>query len=435
MKRISSAVLTVGLLVWLTFSQSSLAGSESNRFDSAEHSMPFQQCHCSDILRDGVFEKYGALNTSNYKQKLLTSILSYREEQASGADSGEVNAVVPIDGVPVPVGGKEASNHLKTLKEKYETSRDLELEQTDIDWVETRITSGDIVKAWSKCMSECNGQRGLRAEIESIDKTRFVLKTRWDASLGVNNVKVKDFVVSGARCEPNILTVGKEISSEWVSQPCRRDSNDAVLITLNVVDNNGRDAGTQTPSLAAAVEILPNPLQNLQQEIKEWRTFEWKGDWPRHQTLMEVSDRIPEYKGRRLKYTIKIDSYYNRRPFFYKHRIFVNDIEQGILQSNNYPNPIGIGDDIKTFEGEFLIPADGKVNIKVECVSFDNTISQVDFDIVNSFIKTEFKITVAQATRRLEQLAEACSGRCQASSTIGPSVFVVARSDRLSVVD
>ena len=106
---------------------------------------------------------------------------------------------------------------------------------------------------------------------------------------------------------------------------------------------------------------------------------------------MEVSDTLLGYAGRRIKYAIKIDSYYNKHPFFYKHRILVNDSEQGIVQSNNYPTPIGIGDDIKTFEDELTIPADGRVDIKVECISFDDTTSQVAFDVVNSFIKTEFK--------------------------------------------
>lgn len=212
------------------------------------------QDSCSDVLSNGVFNTFKSLNARNYKLKLRDAIAKSYESDSSDKEGGGIDVVVPIDGVPVPIGGKYEGDHVKALKEKYSHNLELELDESDLTWVEQHIASSEILGKWSKCMSEKNGQRGLKTELISVDDKTLVLKTWWVTNQNVSTVYVRDFIVSGAKCEPRIVIPRKMIGSETVSQPCVRTGREGVLVVLNVIEKNGRDAGS---SLASSAGLTP----------------------------------------------------------------------------------------------------------------------------------------------------------------------------------
>lgn len=188
---------------------------------------------CADILKKGVFNQFNSLNDSNYSSRLKDAVCQSSASSNGSSSGGGLSVGIPIDGVPIKLGGDYNSKHVDQLKQNYCRDAGSSLNASDLQWVMQQIASQDIVAAWSRCMGNYAKSSGLTGAIDNVNGSEFVFKASWNAAFGVNEAVVSSFVVRGASCDPVILTAGAKITTDGIAQPCTRSGTGPVSIILN----------------------------------------------------------------------------------------------------------------------------------------------------------------------------------------------------------
>jgi hypothetical protein len=227
---------------------------------------------CDDILQDGVQDEYSDHHIRDVRTAFKYALCSDSEKK-TGSDTGiDTGATFPLKVSDITGHGNISRSDVDSLSNKYCDNSDSNLSDADVRNISKRVVSDKIVDKWSQCMTESfqSLAGGLKSEVVVTAEPEILFKARWVPRMNVDSATIEDFYVSGAHCTPELLTVGKPVGTEFLLQHCTRIENKPVLLTLEVVGQDGKVVGSTVQVIPA---VIPPPPPRPPTTYAEWSPF------------------------------------------------------------------------------------------------------------------------------------------------------------------
>ena len=244
-------------------------------------------CEAAIIYRD----KIQIRETGNTLKDLQQFFLSefQKQTESNSSQGGGIN--VPLKklklGVKYDKNKSEYENVVSAINSGSgylftdEFKKDIYKEVLNPDaynkWIECIRLNTELEKHKIELELANRENKNLIGKIVDNTKESFVLKIKWNPSLGVNHVKLKPFVVDGAEYNANAFDINEEIGSEFVSIPFYKIRGKQVRLTVNTVGNKGSFTFVEVPDEKVfsgnfePVEIKSDQQFNLSTSSRELR--------------------------------------------------------------------------------------------------------------------------------------------------------------------
>lgn len=195
--------------------------------------------------------------TGNTTQDIHNWFISQNGQEYASSDGWDGNIGFVYNGTPVKLGGGSTSNDYEKLVEGINSGNKSLFSSDFKNYIYKEILKPESYEKWLECIksnnqtaidlarlksnvqiAEINSQKkGLIGEITEETEESFILKLKWVASMGVNSVKIRKPIVSGATYNLDAIDLNQEIGSEYVSIPFYKESGKNILIAINTFIN------------------------------------------------------------------------------------------------------------------------------------------------------------------------------------------------------
>lgn len=225
-------------------------------------------CYCQDDCSKALeFKDIIKIHkTGNTRQDILNWFISQNGREVTSSNGWDADIGFVYNGQPVSLGGGSNSGDYEKISKAINTGNESVFNHKFEDYVYKQILKPEAYNVWIECIKE---KRKTQIELESLKNTReielgkqktnialakiksekkgligeisneteesFILKLKWQPALGVNTVKIKAPIVTGATYNKNALDLNDEIGSESISIPFYKIKNSIVSLTINTV--------------------------------------------------------------------------------------------------------------------------------------------------------------------------------------------------------
>jgi hypothetical protein len=138
---------------------------------------------CTLILKNGLYKTFTFARSSNFEQDLKTYFASdsFKEDFRNHRWGGDINVVVPIDGVPTPMGLSANANNdeINRFSQRVASATSLKVNQSFFDSALTSIPDVELAREYSDCLHQQFGLKPVidvgenEVTISIIDKKEF----------------------------------------------------------------------------------------------------------------------------------------------------------------------------------------------------------------------------------------------------------------------
>lgn len=117
------------------------------------HSKLYKMSNCSDVLQQGIFNKYGYTNKSEYQSKLKT-LFSYDYDHLKTLETSNDGKIKLLAGKFGSLSGntENSRKEYESIREKFLKTQDQELTEKLAVEINSLIASPEILDAWKACM-------------------------------------------------------------------------------------------------------------------------------------------------------------------------------------------------------------------------------------------------------------------------------------------
>jgi hypothetical protein len=240
------------------------------------------QDDCSKALE---FKDIIKINRSgNTFQDVHNWFISQNGREVTSSSGWDANVAFTLYGVPIKLGGGSNSADYEKLANAINTGNKAVFIDNFVDFVYKEILKPEAYEAWINCIKEKQKtqielgkqrtivetgkqqveiekgkqqvemvrikieQKGLMGMITDETDESFVLKLKWQPTVGVNSVKIQTPIVRGAKYIQNAIDLNAEIGTEYVSIPFYKIKGSNVSIIINTVGNVGSFSATLKPT-------------------------------------------------------------------------------------------------------------------------------------------------------------------------------------------
>jgi hypothetical protein len=192
------------------------------------------QDRCSTILQDGLWEFRQTADYNRQTSSFLSWFCSQQFENFQSAKESGGKVGIPIEGIPVEIGGFHREKNWKSYAQSACSLRAGNYEQVSMFSGFARQASGVIAEAWSKCVAS-PGFYGLVTYFD--DPTQFALGLHYVGMDPNDKATVTDLIVRPAdvKCDPVVTADRPAVirSSLEKNFLCTRPKDKPVTIVLN----------------------------------------------------------------------------------------------------------------------------------------------------------------------------------------------------------
>jgi len=223
-------------------------------------------CYCQDDCSKALeFKDIIKIHkTGNTIQDIHNWFISQNGREVTSSDGWDADIGFVYNGQPVSLGGGSNSGDYEKIVNAINTGNKSVFNNKFEDYVYKQILKPEAFNVWIECIKEKrkaqielerlkneieigkqktaialakinSEKKGLIGVISNETDESFILKLKWQPALGVNTVKIKAPIVTGATYNTNALDLNDEIGSEYISIPFYKIKNKIVSLSINTV--------------------------------------------------------------------------------------------------------------------------------------------------------------------------------------------------------
>jgi hypothetical protein len=223
---------------------------------------------CSDILKDGVRDKFLLQNNASVSSALRSWYLSDEFKNYIHNLKGGLKVVLPIGGDLFPLGADASDTDIDQFQSKVRTASDESFNYSNAQYVAQQIANPKIIEAWQECMRE-HGVARLVFGTLSTNGDAVILKVWYTpASMQDTLPKITHFQAIGVSYTGNsIFSAGEVVPPGGIQQIFQRIGDSPITVTVDTdkgsflltLDAKQNDENSQDSSDGQFKEIINSP--------------------------------------------------------------------------------------------------------------------------------------------------------------------------------
>ena len=111
---------------------------------------------CRLILKNGLYKTFKIVRTASFEQDLKTyfSSAAFKSDFKNRQWNGDINVVVPVEGVPIPVGLKAGASDeaIEIFQQRVASATSLKVDQSFYDFALSSVPDVDLAKEYTQCL-------------------------------------------------------------------------------------------------------------------------------------------------------------------------------------------------------------------------------------------------------------------------------------------